>query len=351
MTCNHPIFGAGFSLVCLVSSALVQAQTSTGDHHHHHHHRMGPFGPLSKPVNLGPLVNGPNNDITPGISPDGLSLYFDSNRPGAIGGPGDEDIWVSHRDSLDEPFGEPVNVAVLNSEFNDGTPSITPDGQTMYFHSARPSDCRGPVPNGDIYVTHRVDVNDDFAWDPPQNLGCLINTPDFETGPAFLQDGQHHYLYYAWASRDSGSVNKIYLSVYDFNTGLFGPGALVPELSSPVPFNDTRPTIRRDGLEFIFSSNRPGTIPGPPGAKDLWVSTRRSTRDAWSTPVNLGTIINSEYNEAGSQLSADGQTLFFSTDKPDGFGGQDLYMTTRARLCEDDDGHESDRSKEGCEEN
>ena len=84
-----------------------------------------------------------------------------------------------------------------------------------------------------------------------------------------------------------------------------------------------------DGLECIFTSNRPGTIPGDPAAKDLWVSTRISTSDPWSDPVNMGPTVNTEYNEAGAQLSADGQTLFFTTDKPCGFGRQDLYLTTR----------------------
>jgi WD40 repeat protein len=347
---NHkPTFGLGFAL-CLLLSPLAHAQTSNDDHQRCHHHRMGPFGPWSEPTNLGPVVNSEYNDITPGISPDGLSLYFDSNRPGGIGA---EDIWVSHRDSVYEPWGSPVNVAVLNSTFNDGTPTLPPQehGLIMYFHSARPSMCRGPAPNGDIYVTHRADPNDDFSWETPQNLGCLINTPNFETGPAFFRDrrrgeeeegGEHDegrrvFLYYAWEAADSpGLQNKIYVSRYNDNAGMFGAGVLVPELSSPLPFNDTRPTIRMDGLEFILASNRPGTIPGPPGAKDLWVSTRRSTIDRWSDPVNMGTAVNTEYNEAGPQLSADGQILFFSTDIPGGFGGADLYVTTRSRLCDDD---------------
>src|ERR1700674_1002298 len=48
--------------------------------------RLGPFGPWSPPVNLGPVVNTPFNDHHPGISKNGLSLYITSNRPGGVNG-------------------------------------------------------------------------------------------------------------------------------------------------------------------------------------------------------------------------------------------------------------------------
>jgi hypothetical protein len=69
--------------------------------------------------------------------------------------------------------------------------------------------------------------------------------------------------------------------------GSFGPAVLVTELSSPG--GDTRPSIRHDGLEIFFQSNRTGSIAL---SNDLWVATRASTLDAWSTPVSLGATIN-----------------------------------------------------------
>src|SRR5207244_12677248 len=69
--------------------------------------------------------------------------------------------------------------------------------------------------------------------------------------------------------------------------GSFGPATLVTELSSAS--NENRPSIRHDGLEIFFQSNRTGSIGT---ASDLWVATRTSTIDAWSTPVNLGDTIN-----------------------------------------------------------
>jgi Tol biopolymer transport system component len=109
--------------------------------------------------------------------------------------------------------------------------------------------------------------------------------------------------------------------------GSFGPASLVADLSTPS--TDSRPSIRHDGLEIIFQSNRPGSLSA---LLDLWVATRASTLDGWSTPVSLGTVINTISIENNAYLSSDGRTLFFSSDRPGGFGGVDLYVTTRTKL-------------------
>src|SRR5207253_3072207 len=61
----------------------------------------------SEPVNLGPIVNTSSDDSEPALSPDGLSLYFSSSRPGGFG---PNNIWVSQRASLNDPWGRPQNL-------------------------------------------------------------------------------------------------------------------------------------------------------------------------------------------------------------------------------------------------
>jgi Tol biopolymer transport system component len=109
--------------------------------------------------------------------------------------------------------------------------------------------------------------------------------------------------------------------------GSFGSAVLVTELSSTSNEND--PSIRHDGLEIFFQSNRIGSIGT---ALDLWVATRANTLDAWSTPVSLGNTINTASIDNNAYLSSDGMTLFFASDRPGGFGGVDLYMSTRTKL-------------------
>ena len=73
------------------------------------------------------------------------------------------------------------------------------------------------------------------------------------------------------------------------------------------------------------------------GKQHLWVSTRKDTEDPWSKPVNLGPVVNTPNNEGSPALSRDGTTLYFHSDRPGGAGLLDLYMTTRAKLHEDED--------------
>ncbi len=85
-------------------------------------------------------------------------------------------------------------------------------------------------------------------------------------------------------------------------------------------------TVSNDGLILLFGSERPGGS----GGSDLWMATRATTEDSWGTPVNLGPPVNSAYGEKDPSLSIDGLSLFFSSDRPDGFGGADLWITRRA---------------------
>ena len=90
--------------------------------------------------------------------------------------------------------------------------------------------------------------------------------------------------------------------------------------------NDFRPNLRRDGLEVFFDSNRSGGI----GGLDLWMSTRASTSDPWSSPTNLGANVNSVANDLRASLSWDGTTLYFGSTRAGGEGSQDVYVTERA---------------------
>jgi hypothetical protein len=81
---------------------------------------------------------------------------------------------------------------------------------------------------------------------------------------------------------------------------------------------------------MFITSNRPGSI----GKLDIWVSTRKTTSDPWSTPIDVGPVVNAKGVRQGAPaLSADGTTMYFYSDsRPDGLGGRDLYVTTRTTL-------------------
>ena len=75
----------------------------------------------SAPVHLDAPINSPSRELGAELSPDGLSLYFGSDRP--TGGNGDVDIWAARRDCVDCPWGAPVNINI-NSPQSDGGPAF-----------------------------------------------------------------------------------------------------------------------------------------------------------------------------------------------------------------------------------
>ena len=205
-------------------------------------------------------------------------------------------------------------------------PAFSRDGHWLFFHTDRPGGFGGV----DIWVSYRAHTHDDFGWQPPVNLGSGVNSPYEDAGPTIFEDDDTGTttLYFTSLNRPAGLGDwDIYSSTLGLD-GVFGPASLVVELSVPGTPNtgrDTRTAIRHDGLEIIFQSNRPGGM----GSGDLWVSTRETTLDAWSPPVNVGPSINTVYFDGAPALSADGETLFFYSNRPGGFGLNDLYVSSR----------------------
>ena len=292
------------------------------------------YSDWSMPVNLGPVLNTTFVDDDPFESKDGLTLYFVSGagRKPNFGG---RDIWVTHRATVDSPWDEPQNLGpVINSASHEQKPTLSVDGHRLYFASDRP----GGLGGFDIYVSRRRDKRDDFGWEPPVNLGSPINSSSNEQGGlALLEDEATGGLIIYFSSDRPGGLGggDIYSSML-LSDGTFTPPVAIPNITSE--FNEQDPAIRRDGLEMFFASNRPGTF----GALDLWVTTRASISDTWSTPVNLGPAINTPTRPAGLEqandmrpaLSFDGTRLYWSSAFRDGNASFmfDLWMTTRGKL-------------------
>jgi Tol biopolymer transport system component len=279
------------------------------------------FTPWGTPVNAESVpgtssdLNTPFNDGCPIQSPDGLSLYMATNRPGGLGG---QDIWVARRSSRDARWGAPVNLGEpVNSGANDFCPTPL-RGKRLLFVSERggPGTCGG----ADIYITR---LSPAHGWADPQDLGCEVNSPAGEAGPSYFESPAGAQLYFS-STRAGGS--DIYASP-QLADGSFGPA--VPITSLNTASDDFRPNVRKDGLEVVFDSNRDGGL----GGQDIWSSTRESVDDEWSPPVNL-TTVNSPFGETRASLSWDGLTLTFGSNRPGGEGMADVYESTREKLVE-----------------
>jgi WD40 repeat protein len=272
----------------------------------------------SAPENLGATINTPANEQGPTLSHDGLTLYFGSDR---AGGSGIFDLWVARRACLDCPWEPPVNLgAVVNTAASETGPSLSIDGHLLFFTSAR----SGGQGGQDLYASHRSDPTTDLAWEPPVALGPGVNTVANEAGAEYLQSAEDGSANFYFNRAPVGGTADIFVAALTRDGATRGPAERVDELSDPAA-TDQGPSLRGDGREIFFFSPRLGTV----GGNDLWVSTRRSVHDLWSAPVNLGAPINSIAAEQQPNLTSDGRTLLFASSRLGGFGGTDIWMVTR----------------------
>jgi len=285
----------------------------------------------STPENLGPVINTPLFDHrSPQISSDGRSLYFGATGPQGFGG---LDLYVSHRSNPKAEWEAPVNLGpTINGSANDSNGFPTDDGHYLVFNSNRAGGCGG----NDLYVSYRADPGDDTGWEAPINLGCRVNSSASDSGPVLIHDrATRRYLLFFASGRAGGlGLNDFYVS-QQAEDGTFGAPTLIPEISSV--FDDNKLTVRADGRDIFFSSNRPGGGSGAQGF-NIWTAHRDSSTDSWSAPALA-------LESAGlPSVSANGKSLYVAVQQPGSLMNgipylNDIAVSHAVRLPEDDREH------------
>ena len=162
-----------------------------------------------------------------------------------------------------------------------------------------------------------------FLLSTPKNSGPNVNSPYKEWGPNISPDGRSLLF---TSTRPGGQGGQdIWVATRQNEPDPWGKAVnLGPPVNSET--TDGYPTISPDGQQMVFTSRRSGGL----GETDLWLSTRTTMDGNWGEPVHLGLSVNSTYHEVGSNISTDGLELFFYSNRPDGFGSDDIWVTTRA---------------------
>ena len=189
----------------------------------------------------------------------------------------------------------------------------------MYFNSDRP----GGFGLRDIYISRRTNTAMTSggkspsmpAGDQQRFLGRRASyLANEEAGTPLLYFG---------STRPAGLFD-IYVSAQAAD-GSWGPAVLVRGAQQSTERAAPQRPLRWSGAV-------PGL--GPSGhlrLRDLWVSTRETTLDPWSAPVNLGVTVNSAFIDQTPSIASDRETLFFASNRPGGLGNLDIYITTRER--------------------
>ena len=207
----------------------------------------------------------------------------------------------------------------VNSKFPDYYPFVTRDERTLYFTTRR-SETKGNVKSAYGYWSSDVFVSvkdDKGQWTRAGSLGNAINTEDDDECVGISADGKNIILY-----KDKKNIFSDLLHA-EFNEKKRNFGA-------PVLFNEPINTknLELEGCYGVdlktlyFASDRKGTF----GSADIFVS-HVLPDGKWSAPQNLGPNINTKDDEGFPYISADGQTLYFTSTGHGGMGGVDIFKS------------------------
>jgi len=243
------------------------------------------------PVNLGSNVNSASDEFRAALSPDAMTLYFDSNRAGGLG---DFDIYQSTK--LGGSWGPPSNLgANVNTAARDYAPALSADGTKLYL-TTNTWNVAQSVWNGS-------------TWGPRADVFGGVNSGAQEWAPFLTSDG--NTMYFTAFNRSGGAGgHDIWSSAW--NGSSWGAASSLAFNGSG---NEYTGSVTADGNTMYLS------IDG-----DIYSSAK--VGGVWQTPVSLGATINAPDRwDTSPLISPNGLTLIFSSERDGGFGGYDLYSS------------------------
>ncbi len=221
----------------------------------------------------------------------------------------DEDIYISEKDP-DGNWQTPVSISPnINSEFNEGTCSISADGRTLIF-----TNCQGRKGVGrcDLYISYKEGVE----WSVPENLGREVNSRSWDSQPSLSADGRQLFF----ISDRAGGVGKkdIWMSEKDREGNWtqarnLGPGVNTPE-------DEVSPFIHVNGTTLFFASE------GYPGFGGFDIYSTEKTDTSWSEPKNLGYPINTHEDQLSLFVSTSGERGYYSFEKINSEGRKESFL-------------------------
>jgi len=266
-----------------------------------------------RPVNLGPNINTADDEYLPALTADYRTLVFTRRSPRnqhtERSLPQEEDFYISYYDTMELNWGPAERMPEpLNSHGNEGAQTISHDGRVVIFtacgRSGEPTGC-------DLYLS----VRSGDKWSNPRNLGAPVNSVYWESFPSLSIDG--YTLYFA--SNRSGGYGGTDIWYSTLNEGRWSkPRNCGPTINTPG--NETAPYIHFDDQTLYFASDGHLGM----GGSDLYM-VKRIDDTTWGIPTNLGYPINTPADENNLIVAPDARTAIFSSDRPDGYGKQDLY--------------------------
>lgn len=206
----------------------------------------------------------------------------------------------------------------INTEFNEYGAVISADESVMMFTARKPDTYGGKK---DEYLNeHFEDIYQsekqvDGTWTKSKGLPPPVNTENHDAVSGLSADGQKLIIYL-------GRKNNGDLFESDLEGTMWGePESFGKEVNTK-DYHESSACYSPDGNSLYFVSDRPGGL----GAHDIYVSVK-DAKGNWGEAKNLGTTINTQFDEEGVYMHPDGKTLYFSSEGHNSIGGHDIFKT------------------------
>lgn len=206
----------------------------------------------------------------------------------------------------------------INSEWDDFAPVVTADERFMAFTTRRQDgNSNGDVFDDNLYYEDVFySTKSGGQWQPAQNIGPPVNIIYHSSNLAISADGSQLYLF---KSQNGGDI---FLSEKNPDGTWSEPEALGSNINST--YFENAASISPDGNTLYFSSDRPITE----GKTDLDIYySKKDRKGEWGVAKNIGSVINTEFDDDGPFIDYDGKTLYFSSKGHKGMGGYDIYKS------------------------
>jgi outer membrane protein OmpA-like peptidoglycan-associated protein len=263
------------------------------------------------PKNVGPNINSKFDEYFPAITnDDGMFLFTRDIQDNSSMYGHQEDFFVSYK--VDNDWTTAVNLGPpLNTADNEGAPTLSADGHILIYAGCDRPDGHGSC---DLYYSIRYGKQ----WTKGKNLGLPINTRNWESQPSLSSDGKTLYFIRGSITGRGTKDQDIYMTQLNDSGKWSMPEKLSDTINSPGREESVQ--IAPDNQTLYFSSDgHPGM-----GGLDIFVS-HRLPNGRWGIPKNLGYPINTSKDDNSFYLDPNGHTVYFSSDRPGGFGGLDFY--------------------------
>lgn len=224
----------------------------------------------------------------------------------------------------------PLNVKIenmgaeINSKYDEQSPAISADGMRLIFNTRRPETTNSPKDvEGDGKYFQDIYYSDfdtlTKKWKTADGVPGSINTDAHDACTSISADGKQIYIYKNDLKDPQSRGGDVYMSKI-----VNGKWRTPENMAKPIntSYWEGGACISPDGKTIFFTSERPGGS----GNSDIWMAKRLNKRE-WDKPVNLGTEINSPFDEVGLFLAPDGKTLFFCSNGNGSMGDYDIFKT------------------------